>query len=210
MDSTSPYTGPAIYNAAIVVAILSGLAVILDIPPLIWHARNNNLAAASLVFWVILLNSMYFMNALIWRNDDIDSWYNGQGLCDIQVKLQVGSWVAVSGALACIMRNLARVMDTENSILVATKAQRLHRKAFDVFFCFGFPLVIMALSYIPQHYRYYLLGISGCAPSFDTTWPTIVLVYMWPAIISLADAYYAGEYAGRCHPEASPPPTIVH
>jgi len=196
MDDTTSYTGPAVYTTAIVIALLSGVSVILDLPPLIWHARNHNLAAASLVFWVILLNFMYFLNAIIWRNDDLASWYNGQGLCDIEIKLQVATWVALPGSLACIMRNLARVMDTEN-FKIPTKQERRRQLLLDGVLCFGFPLLIAALSVIPQQGRYFLFGISGCAPSFDTTWPTLVVVFIWPAILSLVDAYYASKFPNR-------------
>lgn len=186
------YTGPAIYSSAVAVAILCGLAVFLDIPPFIWHARNHNFAAASLVLWVILINLMYFVNAIIWPNDDVATWFSGIILCDIEIKLQVGSWVAIVGSLACIMRNLARVMDTEAGIFVPTKAQRIRQRAVDITLCFGFPVLIIALSCIPQYYRYFLVGINGCVPAFDESWPTIAIIYIWPPILSLVDTYYAG------------------
>lgn len=193
MTDPTSYSGPAVFPNAIIIAALSSLTIILDIPPLVWHARNHNFAAASLVFWVILLNLMYFVNAIIWRNDDAASWNDGKDLCDVEVKLQVGAWVALTGALACIMRNLARVLDTENGLLIPTKAQRIRRQAYDIFLCFGFPVIIMGVSYIPQHFRYFLIGISGCTPSFDLSWPSIVLVYIWPPILSLIDACYASK-----------------
>lgn len=183
----------SVYPTAVVVAVLSGVAVLLDIGPFIWHFKNRNLAAGSLVFWIIILNLTNFINAIIWPNDNVSTWWLGYGLCDIEVKLFVGTWVALTGALACIMRNLARVMDTANTVLVPSKAQQLRQRVIEIALIFAAPVLLMLFHYIVQSNRYYLWAIAGCNPGFDNSWVSIVLIFIWPPIFSLIDTYYAGE-----------------
>lgn len=180
-----------LYPTAVVLPILSGIATILDIPPLIWHLRNRNIGASSLVAWILVLNVATFINAIIWPKDDMHNWRHGNVLCDIEAKLFVGSSVAGAGALACIMRSLARVMDTDNATITPSRSQRRRQRVIELLFCFGCPVFIMVAHYIVQDRRYYIFAISGCGCSYDASWVSVVLIDMWPAIFALIDAYYA-------------------
>lgn len=178
---------------AIAVPLLSFITLVLNVPPLVWHTKNHNLAASTLVFWIILCNLFNFINALLWPTDNLTSWWNGVGLCDIEVKLITASTVGIVGSLACIMRNLAAVLDTSNTVLMPSRAQRRRRIVFDSIFCIAFPVYMIIIHYIVQPSRYYIFAISGCTPSFDNSWVSIVLCFIWPPIICLVDAYYCGK-----------------
>ena len=179
--------------AAVAIPILAIMTLIVDIPPFIWHVKNQNLAASALVFWIILGNLFNFINALIWPRDDIGNWWQGQGLCDIEVKIMAAATVGVCGCLACIMRNLANVLNTDRAVMITSKAQRKRRMAIDSIFCFGFAIYIMLVHYIVQPSRYYIFAIAGCTVSYDDSWPSWVLIYIWPPILSLVDVYYGGK-----------------
>ena len=178
---------------AVVVPVLACFAVILDIAPLVWHIKNRNLPAASLVFWVVLSNVFDTVNALIWPTDDVSNWWPGFVLCDVEVKLMLATTVGIPGGLACIMRNLALVLDTEGSYLAPTRAQRRKRLAFDFFLSIGMPIFSMAIHYVVQPNRYYIFQIAGCMTSLDDSWPTVILVWIWPPILCLICAYYGGK-----------------
>lgn len=98
----------------------------------------------------------------------------------------------IVGSMACIMRNLAKALDTEHTILSPSKAQRRRQMIIDCLFCFGGPVYVMLIHYIIQPKRYYIFAISGCTSSVDNSWPKLVLVFIWPPIICLIDAYYSG------------------
>ncbi len=98
----------------------------------------------------------------------------------------------VVGSMACIMRNLAKALDTEQTNLSLSKAQRRRQTVMNGLFCFGGPIYVMLIHYIVQPNRYYIFAISGCTSSFDNSWPKLVLVFIWPPIICLVDAYYSG------------------
>ena len=186
-NSTFPVT-----PNAVAVPILAMITLIIDVPPFVWYLKNRNLAASSLVFWVIIDNLMNFVNPLIWPTDNLQNWWHGQIFCDIEIKIMMAANFGVVGSMACIMRGLAKTLDTEHTILSPSRTQRRRQTIIDSLFCFGGPLYVMLIHYIVQPNRYYIFAISGCTSSFDNSWPKLVLVFIWPPIICLIDAYYSG------------------
>lgn len=183
----------------IAIAVFAPLVCILDLPPLIWHIRNRNTAAASLVAWIILHNLFNFINFLIWPTDDFTNRYLGEGLCDVEVKFMTARSVALPAASLCIIRQLANVMNTERTVLAPSKLQRRRGVVMDLIWCLGLPLVMMLFHYIVQPTRYLLYGVSGCAPTVWGSWLTILLMCMPPLLLSLANAYYASKHFSPQH-----------
>ncbi|KAI9768481.1 MAG: a-factor receptor [Geoglossum simile] len=143
------------------------------------------------------------MNSLIWPTSDVSQWWDGAILCDIQAKLFWASYAGDSGAVAAIMRNLARVMDVDRGALVPTKFQRKREILIELSYCYAYPIFHIATHYIVQSNRYYIFQIVGCTASWDWSWPTIVLIYIWPSIFCLIGSYYtvlvvARLYKYRC------------
>ncbi|KAI9684279.1 MAG: a-factor receptor [Bathelium mastoideum] len=188
-----------IYASAIVLAVFSLLNVLLDLPPFIFHLGARNVAASSLILWIILMNLFDLVNALLWPTDDISKWFSGTGLCDVEVKLFVGAQVGQLGALICIMQELARVLDTQNVTLGRTSSEEKRRKVWELVVCWGMPVLLMLSHYIVQPARYSIFGVSGCTVMVDNSWPAIVLVQIWPAIFALVDVYYSGVVVYRIH-----------
>ncbi|RAO70778.1 uncharacterized protein BHQ10_006790 [Talaromyces amestolkiae] len=174
---------------AILAPALSLLSLVLCIPPMIWHASNRNWGAAFLVVYVMYGDLVNIPNALIWPTDDVNSWWDGAVYCDIQVKLSLATEVGMPGALLCIFRSLALVMDVNKSALIPTRGERLRNKAIDVFFCIGLPVLAMAVHFIVQGTRYYIFAVAGCNPTMDESWPSYVFL-AWPLIICMAAAGY--------------------
>lgn len=191
MDST---TMPRqAYSSGILLSSFSIVIVLLIIPPMCWHFRNRNIGATALVAWVILMNFQSFVNALIWPTDDIGTWFSGDGLCDVQIKLQVASQVALPAAFACVLRALANVMDTDRTTLGLTKAQRRREYAIDLTWVLVLPMLQMLFHYIVQTSRYYIWGVSGCVPSVSASWVTVVLILVPPTVWTFICAYYASR-----------------
>ncbi|KAL9576529.1 MAG: hypothetical protein Q9212_007023 [Teloschistes hypoglaucus] len=175
--------------AAIILPTLVLITLFLDLPPLVWHIKNRNLAASNLIAWTILFNLFSFVNALIWPTDDIPNWFHGPVLCDIEAKLQLATTFGISGSLACIMRSLAKVLDTKRTVLSLTNGQRNLERVITTLLCFGGPVYVMAIHYVVQPTRYYIIAISGCNHSLDNSWPTMVLVVIWPVVLCLVAVY---------------------
>lgn len=186
-DSFKPYT------SAIVLAALSLLFALLIIPPMLWHLSNRNIGATSLILWLLVLNLHNFLNAILWSHDNIPQWFEGKVLCDIEVKIQIAVFVGVPSSVACVLRALAKVMDTERVSLGLTKSQRRRGYAIDLLWCAGFPALQMLFHYIVQTRRYYIVGIAGCMPANSRSWVTDMLITAPQVVWTVVGCYYAGE-----------------
>ncbi|MCJ1420338.1 a-factor receptor [Xylographa parallela] len=189
MDAFVPELG--LSPAAVAIPLLSLFTIFLDFPAFVWHIKNRNLPAGSLIFWILVSNLMNLVNALLWPNDNIPTWFSGTILCDIEVKLDLAATLAVVGSVLCITRALARALDTSKPAISATGQQRFRRNLLDCALCFGPPLYIIVIHYVVQPSRYYLFAIAGCTPSVDDSWPSIALLFIWPPVLCLPATYYA-------------------
>ena len=191
--SSESFNTTTIYPIAVMQAVLAGFAVCVNVPPLIWHCKHTNFAAIVLIFFILLMNLFDFLNALTWRNDDLASWYNGVGFCDIQVKLFWAGTTALPSAVVCILRKLAMVMDTKNITISPTKAQKRRERLFEIGLCVGIPILTVICDFLFMIPRYMIVGISGCTPRLSFSWTTIVFINFPPLLISIWAAYYAGD-----------------
>lgn len=184
---------------AVVLPILSVFSIVIGIVPLVLHTKNRNYPMAVLISWFCLQNLFNIINAIIWPNDDMDSWWNGAGLCDVEVKLMSASHVGIPATLVPVFRNLALVLDTERAAMVPSKKQRWRNRFMNILFCAVVPFIAMLTSLIYQRRRYFLIGIVGCVNSYDRSFMSLILAYMWPLIISLISGWYCGTCSwGLC------------
>ncbi|KAL2861112.1 pheromone receptor [Aspergillus lucknowensis] len=188
MDSAQ--TSPS--AQAVAMQTLSVISILISFPPLALHWKNRNFPATSLICWCQVLTIFNIANAFIWPTDDIQNWWDGAGLCDIEVKILIGSYVAVPGTLLCIFRSLAYVLDTRRATLVPTKRQRWQNRIVELLFCALIPLVAAILHLIYQGNRYFIFAISGCVTSVDQSWVSLALGYIWPLVVCFIATYYCG------------------
>lgn len=187
-------TDNKLYPLAVVVPVLSFLSIAISIPPLALHAKNRNYPATIVNCWAILLNIFNIVNSLLWPTDDISTWWNGVGLCDVEIKLMVAGYVAVPGALVCIFRSLANVLDTRRAVLVPNKTQRWRNRLMELLFSVFVPVIAMSTHYIYQKSRYYIYSISGCVNNYDESWASFVFAWIWPLVICLIASYYCCKF----------------
>lgn len=181
-----------LWPQAVALPILAFPSWILCIAPMIWQLSQRNLAAGSLILWLILLNFFNSINPLIWPRDNIIDWWNGDGLCDIEVRVQVGAVVALAACTAVLARRLANVMDTRNIRIVPSKRSVLIERVIEIAFCWVYPAILMVTYYIVQPFRYFLFGISGCVAAYDSSWPSLAVVWVWGCVTTLVAAFYSG------------------
>jgi len=189
---TSDEQQSRLYPTAVFLPILSAFAFLLSVPPCVIQAKARNFAATVLATGIAFLNLSNFVNAVIWPKDDIDTWFTGVGLCDVDIKLVKGFWIAIDGAVVCIFRQLAIILDTENVILVPSTKEKWRRRSIEAIFCVALPVYSMIMQYIFQPDRFAVLAISGCRSTFWLSWPSIVLyLTIQPIICLIASAYGA-------------------
>lgn len=186
-----------IYPQAVVIPILSLVSLLIGIVPLFLHAKNRNYPAACLISWFCILNLFNIINAFIWPGDNIETWWSGEGLCDVEVKLMTASYVAVPGTLVCIFRSLACVLDTRSATVVPSKEQRWRSRFMLILFCAVVPVIAMITNIVYQARRYYLFGIAGCVNDYDQSFMSFLLAWIWPLVICLIAAWYCGMWLTR-------------
>ena len=191
-STPSPSTQP--YTTAILLATFSLLSALLIMPPMLWHFSNRNIGATSLILWLLLLNFQSALNALLWPHDDLSAHFNGTGLCDIEVKLQIAASVGVPSSVASILRALARVMNTEKASLGLSKGEKRRGYVIDLVWCVGCPVLQMFFHYVVQTERYYVVGIAGCTPAVSNSWVTDLLIFAPPVGWTVFGGFYSGEF----------------
>ena len=189
--SSADATTYPLYPSAIILPALAFPAIFLDIPPLLWHIKQRNIAAWSMIAWVIISNIFLSVNPLIWPRDNVYEWWDGAVFCDIQARITVGGMVGLPCAVTCIIRKLANIMDTRHITMAPRPARKSKENFLEVLWCWGFPAFIIVVYYIVQPIRYFIVGISGCVAAFDASWPSIIVVWVWQPIIMLFAGYYS-------------------
>lgn len=179
---------------AITLPIFSALTNALIIAPFTWHFRNRNLGACALIVCLFTLNIFTFVNAIIWPNEDFASWWNGHGLCDLEAKLLWPLYTGIPCSIICITRSLASVLRVDQANLRTTQRQRRRKLCIDCMICFFVPFLQLILHGVIQPNRYFIVAIGGCAPSFDESWPTIIIMYMWPEVFAITLCCYCGKF----------------
>lgn len=179
------------YSQAIVLQALSFPAWILCLSPLYWHWRQGNVAAASLITWVTVWMFFASINSVLWPRDNVEQWWDGRGWCDISIRVQLGTRVALPACVTMILHKLVKVMDTRNMTVSTSKNSQRWANFWSIVWCWLYPVVIIALYDICQSYRYYIFGIRGCWAGYWTGWPGIVLNTMWGPLTMFAAGYYA-------------------
>ena len=176
--------------AALMLMPLALLAIVAAIPPLIVHLRAKNFATSVLVIAVIILNMQNFTHAAIWHSRVGYDWWNGEILCDIDVKLVIGASQAINGAIASIFRQVSIILDTDRMTVAPSRRQRRLTITIEVTLCIILPLLVMFGHYLIQRDRYWLRTAAGCIPSYDNNYAAPFLTYLWPMVVSLLAALY--------------------
>ena len=187
---------PGLYQTganAVALPLFAILALLINFVPFRLLYRVKNVAGCTLIITVAISNLISVVNSLLWPNDNFDTWYNGVGLCDIEVQIKVPLYTLIATSLCSITRSLARALDTDNATLHESKGMKRRRLIFDALFCFGMPFLQLVLHYIPSDARFGIYPVYGCLTFFDASWPTIVIMYMWPPIFSVLNCFYAGK-----------------
>lgn len=193
-DGMGSFTSPN----AILLPICAFISIIVCCVPLRLLCRVKTIAAFALVVNVIIQNIFTLVNAAIWPNNNWSTWWNGAGLCDIEVLLRGPLYTLVATSICGITRLLATAVDTENPRLNETRALRRRAVIIDVVVCFTVPVLQIVLHYIVQAERYGIVSIYGCIDIVDESWPTMVIENIWPSLFALISSYYAGESASAC------------
>lgn len=154
-------------TTAAAVAVSTFLSCLLCIPPLILQLQARSLIVSVLIASTLVVNILHFVNALIWPTKYPSGW-EGQGLCDIEIKLRIGLDMTISGGIVCLFRQLCSIIDPSQYTRLS-RVQKRNTSIFEATLCGILPILRMILSYVVRPDRYWIFGIYGCTPTVDTS-----------------------------------------
>lgn len=185
-------TSPSLTANLLMRVILGIFANIVCLVPLKHLYRNGEFAAVVFIVNIEIKNLDTIVNALLWRNDDVDSWWAGYGLCDVIPYIRNFTIVLFCTCLLAIMRNLAQQVGLmrANPLTVREKRKRNLVQALIMF-----PLPILQMAWIwPLTAQRYVIGtLVGCSWISYPAWPYVIFFILVPVIVSLITTGYASK-----------------
>lgn len=157
-----------------IVSILCAVLLLCLIPA---YLIAGNVAATSLVGWLLLCNLIQAVDSAVWENNTsirTPAW------CDIATKLLLGARIALPAACLGISRHLRRRTSTFDF------GSRRSIPWADYALCFVLPIMYMILHIIVQDHRFDLLQNYGCTASVYSSLPALILVWLPPSLLSIA------------------------
>ncbi|KAL6908800.1 pheromone A receptor domain-containing protein [Trichoderma evansii] len=186
------FTSPSLMANLICRVVLALIGNIICLVPLRLLYRNGEFAAVIFIIVVEVQNFQNLVNALIWHNDDVASWWPGYGFCDIDSYIRNFGIGLYNTCLLAIMRNLAiQIGNMRASPL--TKKEKKWRNIIQALIIFPLPLLQVAWTYPLTQQRYIVGTLSGCIWANSHSWPYMVFDTFLPAIVSFLTAGYAGK-----------------
>ncbi|KAM0459481.1 hypothetical protein ACHAPV_005669 [Trichoderma viride] len=184
------FTNPSLTANLICRVVLALLGNLVCLVPLRLLYRNGELAAAMLILVVELQNFDNALNALIWHNDDMASWWPGYGFCDVDSHIRNLGIGLFNTCLLASMRNLAMQIQNMRANPL-TKREKTRRNVVQALIIFPLPLLQAAWTYPLSQQRYYIGTLSGCTWAPAHSWPYAAFDIVLPALMPLLTAGYA-------------------
>ncbi|TDL19931.1 STE3-domain-containing protein [Rickenella mellea] len=165
--------------------IFAFICFILVMIPLPWHLQVWNTGTCMYMIWTGVVCLIQFVNSIVWHGNAINK---APMYCDISTRIVLGAGVAIPACGLCIQRCLYRI--TSSKTVTSSKEQKIRIFMTDISICLGFPLLIMALTYIVQGHRFSIFEDIGCTPAIYNIWPAYPIYYMWPLVCGLISSVY--------------------
>ncbi|KAG6288298.1 hypothetical protein E4U46_003384 [Claviceps purpurea] len=190
VEPLPPFTDLSLTSNLVCRVLFSIISNLVCLVPLRLLYRNGEFAAVVFILNVQIKNLGTIMNSLIWRNDNIRSWWPGFGLCDVDVHIQnIGIGLFVTCLLA-IVRNLARQVGLMRASAL-TVQERRRRNLYQALIIFPYPIVQLALTWPVASQRYIVGTLIGCSWNPHASWPYLVFFVLPPPVFALITAGYA-------------------
>ncbi|AEO69360.1 uncharacterized protein THITE_2119671 [Thermothielavioides terrestris NRRL 8126] len=187
-----PYTHPALQVNLFFRVFLGFLSLFVTWVParLLW--RNGEFAGTVMCVTLLIINGMTLINALIWRNDNVETWWAGYGWCDFQAYFQFGLHTAFNVSMFDIMRSLAGKVAL-NRAVTPTPRERRRQRIVSALVIFTFPVIQVLLTYFATIGRYNVSTLAGCSPVYYPNWLYLVFYILPTPAYAVGAGIMAGE-----------------
>lgn len=154
---------------------------------LLW--RNGDFAAATLVAQVLVLNAFTVFNSIAWNSDNWDEWWDGQGVCDVQVYLVTPLHTIYAACIFTIVWQLSKQVQVSRATQL-NRQERRKRVLVHAAIIFPLPAFQLLFTWFDLAQRYNIGTLIGCMAVFDNSWPRFVVYDAPNPIFVLASAPY--------------------
>ncbi|KAI1842793.1 hypothetical protein JX266_010969 [Neoarthrinium moseri] len=152
--------------------------------------QNREFVATVLVVDVAIINLFTIINASLWPNDHWDDWWDGQGLCDLEVYVTVPLHTLYAACIFAIMRNLAHRLRLRR-MGELTKREKRRETVLQAVILFTVPAIQLVCMWFVQTQRYLIGGVLGCFASYDDDVLKIIVFNAPPALFAVFTVPFA-------------------
>lgn len=167
------------------------IALFMCITPIFWHWGQRNTPALFLIGWTVIGDLCVFMNSIPFGSADITTYWDGRVFCDITSRLHLMASIGCLGSITSISRSLARIMSGKTTIAPTDSEKRIELCA-KLFYSVFLPVLELAIYYIFQARRYFILQYTGCSPGPDYSYVNLLGYMIWCPILMIIASYYSG------------------
>ncbi|KAK2013244.1 pheromone receptor [Colletotrichum eremochloae] len=187
---SAPYTDTSLQANLVCRVVLALLANAGCWVPLRNLCRQGELAPVVFVGTVVVANCLAVVNALAWRDDDVDRWWDGRVWCDLHAYLYQPLIPLYWLSVVAITRNLAQQMGLSRAGPLSGRERR-RKMLVQALIMFPLPVIQAGLLYPISSQRYRIVTLTGCMWSGHPSWPLFVF-FLAPRLLAvLASVYYA-------------------
>ncbi|KAM3512326.1 hypothetical protein MY11210_004039 [Beauveria gryllotalpidicola] len=185
-----PFNTPSLTANCVVRIVLAIIANLVCLVPLRLLYRNGEFAAVVFITVVETKNIFTIVKAALWHTDDMETWWPGYGLCDIEQFVYNGCAGIYVTCLLAIMRNLAHQVGVLRAHPLTVQEKR-RRNFIQALIIFPLPIVQLAFTWPLAAQRYAVGTLMGCAWVPSSTWPYLVFFIIAQLVVSVVAGIYA-------------------
>lgn len=193
-----PHTDPSLQVNLFFRVSLGIISIFISIVParLLWW--NGEFSAVVFCLNTVVSNFFYVVNALIWHDNNVETWWAGYGWCDLQVYIVFALQTSYNVSLFENMRGLASKVSVQR-LGALTAAEKRRQHIHSALIIFTLPLLQVILTYFIIMRRYNVSTLSGCTAVYHPNWIFLIL-FVLPSPLFI---FGAGAMAGKSFPPCS-------
>ncbi|KAI1422049.1 pheromone A receptor-domain-containing protein [Xylaria sp. FL1777] len=177
--------------------ILAFAGILLCWVPFRLLVRNGEFAVVVLIIDVTIMNFFTILNSIIWHSDDWNSWWDGKGLCDVEVYISGPLQTIYAASIFTVMYHLAQQVKITGA--GRDRSLRTRRNLIQAAIIFPIPFVQLLFTYFDLAQRYIIGTLIGCSAVYDSSWPKNLVYDAPPALFAVLSVPYAVLVWRRYH-----------
>lgn len=189
---SEPFSSPRLVADLALRVLFALVGNLISLVPMSILYNNGEFAAALFILTVEIRNFQTIIYALLWRDDNMEAWWPGWGLCDMHSFVYNATNALYATCLLAIMRNLAHQVGLLR-VNPLTVRERRRKNVIQALIIFPLPIIMLAFTWPLTSQRYIISAVMGCRWIPANAWPLLVFFILAPAAVVVVTAIYTGR-----------------